>query len=425
MKLEQDVCNGSKRKQIYKCDWLWQTGYYAKTKQKGGRGMREGWEYKKLGDVCQVVTGSTPKTNISEYWDGNYPWVTPAELKGDVYISDTARHITEEAIAHTNLTLLPIGTVLLSSRAPIGKVAITTIEMYCNQGFKNLICSDAINNKYLYLWLSGKTEYLNSLGRGATFKEISKTIVENVIIPLPPLSIQKSIVSELDKINELIRLKKEQLKDYDNLAQSIFYEMFGDPVANDKKWDVESLGKVCDVRDGTHDSPQYLQESPYILITSKNLVNGKIDYSNVNYISEEDYIAINKRSQVDDGDIIMAMIGTIGNPIIVKLEERKFCIKNVALIKFFNESLVSNKYIHSLLNNDSYLSFIKSQNKGGTQKFVALGTIRKLPIPIPPLSFQQQFAQRIELIEKQKAEVQRTIADLETLLASRMQYWFD
>ena len=145
--------------------------------------MREGWEYKKLGDVCQVVTGSTPKTNISEYWDGNYPWVTPAELKGDVYISDTARHITE-------------------SRAPIGKVAITTIEMYCNQGFKNLICSDAINNKYLYLWLSGKTEYLNSLGRGATFKEISRTIVENVIIPLPPLSIQKSIVTELREEEE-------------------------------------------------------------------------------------------------------------------------------------------------------------------------------------------------------------------------------
>ena len=201
--------------------------------------------------------------------------------------------------------------------------------------------------------------------------------------------------------------------------------MFGDPVANDKKWDIESLGKVCDVRDGTHDSPQYLQESPYILITSKNLVNGKIDYSNVNYISEEDYIAINKRSQVDDGDIIMAMIGTIGNPIIVKLEEHKFCIKNVALIKFFNDSLVSNKYVHSLLNNESYLTFIKSQNKGGTQKFVALGTIRKLPIPIPPLSYQQQFAQRIELIEKQKAEIQSTIADLETLLASRMQYWFD
>ena len=387
--------------------------------------MKHGWEYKKLGEICQIVTGSTPKTSVQEYWGGKYPWVTPAELKGDVFIDDTERHITDEAVAHTNVTLLPIGTVLLSSRAPIGKVAITTREMYCNQGFKNLICSDTIFNKYLYFWLKGKTDYLNSLGRGATFKEISKSIVENIQIPLPPIQSQQYIVSELDKINELICLKKEQLKDYDNLAQSIFYEMFGDPVANDKKWDIESLGKVCDVRDGTHDSPQYLQESPYILITSKNLVNGKIDYSNVNYISEEDYIAINKRSQVDDGDIIMAMIGTIGNPIIVKLEERKFCIKNVALIKFFNESLVSNKYIHSLLNNDSYLSFIKSQNKGGTQKFVALGTIRKLPIPIPPLSFQQQFATRIELIEQQKAEIQSTIADLETLLASRMQYWFD
>ena len=386
--------------------------------------MKHGWEYKKLGEICQIVTGSTPKTSVQEYWGGKYPWVTPAELKGDVFIDDTERHITDEAVAHTNVTLLPIGTVLLSSRAPIGKVAITTREMYCNQGFKNLICSDTIFNKYLYFWLKGKTDYLNSLGRGATFKEISKSIVENIQIPLPPIQSQQSIVSELDKINELICLKKEQLKDYDNLAQSIFYEMFGDPVANDKKWDIESLGKVCDVRDGTHDSPQYLQESPYILITSKNLVNGKIDYSNVNYISEEDYIAINKRSQVDDGDIIMAMIGTIGNPIIVKLEEHKFCIKNVALIKFFNDSLVSNKYVHSLLNNESYLTFIKSQNKGGTQKFVALGTIRKLPIPIPPLSYQQQFVQRIELIEKQKAEVQRTIADLETLLAYRMQYWF-
>ena len=386
--------------------------------------MKHGWEYKKLGEICQIVTGSTPKTSVQEYWGGKYPWVTPAELKGDVFIDDTERHITDEAVAHTNVTLLPIGTVLLSSRAPIGKVAITTREMYCNQGFKNLICSDTIFNKYLYFWLKGKTDYLNSLGRGATFKEISKSIVENIQIPLPPIQSQQSIVSELDKINELICLKKEQLKDYDNLAQSIFYEMFGDPVANDKKWDIESLGKVCDVRDGTHDSPQYLQESPYILITSKNLVNGKIDYSNVNYISEEDYIAINKRSQVDDGDIIMAMIGTIGNPIIVKLEEHKFCIKNVALIKFFNDSLVSNKYVHSLLNNESYLTFIKSQNKGGTQKFVALGTIRKLPIPIPPLSYQQQFAQRIELIEQQKAEIQSTIADLETLLASRMQYWF-
>ena len=387
--------------------------------------MREGWTYKKLGEVCEVVTGSTPKTNIPEYWDGDYPWITPAELKGDVFVDDTERHITEEAVAHTNVTLMPAGTVLLSSRAPIGKVAITTREMYCNQGFKNLICSNYINNKYLYLWLKGKTDYLNSLGRGATFKEISKSIVENIQIPVPPLSEQQSIVAELDKINELISLKKVQLSDLDALAQSIFYDMFGDPIENEKGWEVKKLGEVCDVRDGTHDSPQYLSESEYFLITSKNIQGDIIDYANVNYISKEDYDSINKRSYVDEGDIIMGMIGTIGKPIIVHKNNLKFCVKNVALIKFPESCLVKNVYVKALLDNDSYKQYLLSLNKGGTQKFVALGTLRTLKCPLPPLSLQQDFAKRVEFIEQQKAQISSTIKDLETLLASRMQYWFD
>lgn len=389
--------------------------------------MRKGWEYKKLGEVCEVVTGTTPKTNIPEYWGKGHYWVTPAELNDTtVYIDKTERQITDEALSKTKLRLLPVGTVLLSSRAPIGKVAIANAEMYCNQGFKNFICSEAIYNKYLFYFLRLKKDYLNSLGRGATFKEISKSIVESIKIPLPPKSTQLAIVSELDKINELIRLKKEQLKDFDNLAQSLFYEMFGDPVENEKGWEVKKLNDICDVRDGTHDSPKYLQNSEYILITSKNIVNGSIDFENVNYISEEDYIKINKRSKVDNGDIIMPMIGTIGNPIIAHIDgTHKFCIKNVALIKFLADSTVNNMFIVNLMRCSSFSSYLLNQNKGGTQKFVALGAIRKLPIPLPPLSLQRLFAQRIEQIEREKSEVQKSIQDLETLLASRMQYWFE
>ena len=389
--------------------------------------MKQGWEYKKLGEVCEVVSGSTPKTNVPEYWGEGHYWVTPAELNDTiVYIDKTERQITDEALTKTKLRLLPVGTVLLSSRAPIGKVAITKTEMYCNQGFKNCICSDSIYNKYLFYFLRLKKEYLNSLGRGATFKEISKSIVESITIPLPPKSTQLSIVSELDKINELIRLKKEQLKDYDNLAQSIFYEMFGDPVENDKGWEVKYLNDICDVRDGTHDSPQYLQHSEYSLVTSKNIVNDEIDFSNVNYISEEDFNNINKRSKVDDGDIIMPMIGTIGNPIIVHIDKvHKFCIKNVALIKFVVETQISNLFLLNLMKCKSFNDYLKSHNKGGTQKFIALGTIRKLKIILPPLPLQHLFAQRIEQIERQKSAVQKSITDLETLLASRMQYWFE
>lgn len=391
--------------------------------------MREGWKYKNFGEVGTFLRGkSIQKADFVEH---GLPCIHYGQIHTKFGVS-VDKHLSEipEEVYNKSIIASP-GDVV---------IAITSedLEGSCKStawlgNYDVAVSSHAavykhnLNPKFIAYYLRSNSFYIEKekYARGFKVMEIKPTDIARIPIPVPSEEIQSRVVTELDKINELIQIKKEQLSEYDNLSQSIFYEMFGDPVANDKKWDVESLGKVCDVRDGTHDSPQYLQESSYILITSKNLVNGKIDYSNVNYISEEDYIAINKRSQVDDGDIIMAMIGTIGNPIIVKLEEHKFCIKNVALIKFFNDSLVSNKYVHSLLNNESYLAFIKSQNKGGTQKFVALGTIRKLPIPIPPLSYQQQFAKRIELIEHQKAGIQSTIADLETLLASRMQYWFD
>jgi len=120
---------------------------------------RNGWTYKKLGEVAEIISGSTPKTNIKEYWGGEHYWVTPAEIGSTIYIERTERTITEEAIHNSNLTLLPEGTVLLSSRAPIGKLAITKVPMYCNQGFKNIVCSEALNNKYVYYYI-GKMEVL-------------------------------------------------------------------------------------------------------------------------------------------------------------------------------------------------------------------------------------------------------------------------
>ena len=138
------------------------------------------WEMVRLGDVCEIVSGTTPSTNKPELWDGEIKWITPAEISDEsYYISDTERHISQKA----GLKIMPVGTVLLSSRAPIGKVAIAGAEMCCNQGFKNLICSVAVHNRYLYRYLKNQTEYLNSLGRGATFKEISKTVVEQIELP--------------------------------------------------------------------------------------------------------------------------------------------------------------------------------------------------------------------------------------------------
>ena len=205
----------------------------------------------RLGTICTVVSGTTPDTNNASYWNGDLPWITPAEIEETSYVvCQTARCITKQAVNKKSLNLLPKGTVLLSSRAPIGKVAIAGIDMYCNQGFKNLICSPKIYNEYLYFFLKAKTEYLKSLGRGATFKEISKSIVENILIPLPDIKTQKRIAERLDKVQELIALQKKQLKKLDELIKSRFIDLFGDPITNPRGWPLKRMGDLYYLKAG-------------------------------------------------------------------------------------------------------------------------------------------------------------------------------
>ena len=377
----------------------------------------------RLGDVCTVISGSTPKTSVAEYWDGDIKWITPAELNEDsFYLYDSQRHITELGKEKTGLSYMPIGTVILSSRAPIGKTAIAGCEMCCNQGFKNLICSDDIFNEYLYYFLKGKTDYLNSLGRGATFKEISKSIVENIEIRLPALEEQKQIARQFGEIYRLISLRKQQLARLDELVKARFVELFGDTILNPFGWKKDLLGTVCDVRDGTHDSPQYY-ESGYPLVTSKNVTGGKIDLTDCSLICEADFKKINERSKVDIGDIIMPMIGTVGKPVIVDIEPN-FAIKNVSLIKFKADSRVLNTYIRALLQSDYFDDAVLSKVRGGTQKFISLGDIRKLEVLVPPMELQEQFATFIKQTDKSKLAIQQSLDKLELLKKALMQKYF-
>ena len=202
----------------------------------------------KLGEICEIVSGSTPKTSIPEYWDGDVKWITPAEISDDSYIiDDSIRHITELGVQKTGLSSFPEGTVILSSRAPIGKVAIAGCKMYCNQGFKNLICSDLIDNRYLYWFLKGNTEYLNSLGRGATFKEISKQIVSGIEITVPDHEIQIAAVEALERTSRVIRLRKHELQTLDDLIKARFVELFGMPGMDVNGWGLQPLGECCEL----------------------------------------------------------------------------------------------------------------------------------------------------------------------------------
>lgn len=266
----------------------------------------------KLGEICEIVSGSTPKTSIKEYWDGDVKWITPAELTDDSYIIyDSARKLTELGVKKTGLSPFPAGTVILSSRAPIGKVAIAGCEMYCNQGFKNLICSEKINNKYLYWFLKGNTEFLNSLGRGATFKEISKGIVSNIEINVPDLTDQEKAVCNLEKLSEIIKLRKKELNALNDLIRARFVEMFGDPKINEKGWQEGVISDYFVVKGGKRipKGMGYSEEvtaHPYLRTT--DMKDETILDNDIHYIDEDVFQQI-KRYTVQNGDIYLTNVG--------------------------------------------------------------------------------------------------------------------
>ena len=187
--------------------------------------VQEDW--KPISAIGTVVGGATPKTSVAEYWDGEYRWITPAELDNEAgYIFDSVRKLTELGVRSCSLKEMPIGTVILSSRAPIGKVAIAGNTFYCNQGFKNIICNEEIHPMFLYTLLRMNTEYLISLGRGATFKEITKSIVENIRIPVPRKETQEKFATFVQKVDELKFVVQKSIDETQLLFDSLMQKYF-------------------------------------------------------------------------------------------------------------------------------------------------------------------------------------------------------
>lgn len=240
--------------------------------------------------------------------------------------------------------------------------------------------------------------------------------VARLSIPLPPLDEQKRIAAILDQADELRRKRQRAIDRLCQLGQAIFHEMFGDLLASNDA--MVELGAICDVRDGTHDSPKYVEEG-HPLLTSKNFSGGQIDYDGAKLISDEDFVKVNKRSKVEEGDIVMPMIGTIGSPVIVDFDP-DFAIKNVALIKFQGNGMNA-EFVRQVLDSSLFKAHVANKGRGGTQKFVSLGDIRKFLIPKPDPDHQEDFADRIRSLKIEQKTL-RTSMDLIESLYSSLQH---
>lgn len=379
----------------------------------------------RLGDVCTVISGSTPKTNIPEYWDGNVKWITPAELNEDsYYITDSVRHITEEGRIKTGLSYMPVGTVILSSRAPIGKTAIAGCELCCNQGFKNLICSDAINNEYLFYFLRNSTDFLNSLGRGATFKEISKSIVEAIEIPLPSLDKQKQIAKHMRHIDIVISLRKQQLAKLDELVKSRFVEMFGVYPDNPMEWETGTIRDIVeDVRYGS--SRPAVEGGQYPYLRMNNITyGGELDLSDTKRIDVPENEL--PKCTVRRGDVLFNRTNSkelVGKTCVYNRDEMMVLAGFVIRIRVTDRVLP--EFLSAFLNTDFSKQMLLNMCKTAIgQANINAQEMQNIGLYLPPVELQQQFVQFKEQTDKSKFAVQQSIEKLETLKKSLMQQYF-
>jgi len=335
-----------------------------------------------LGEVAHVAMGSAPPGQSYNGIGEGFPLIAGAGDYGEKF-PEPKKWTT----APTRVT--EIGDLIVCVRATIGDLNWADKKYCLGRGVAGLRPKKGkLDINFAAHYINAKKNDLAKLGTGSTFLAVRRADLEEFPIPLPPLVEQKRIAAILDKADAILRKRQQAIKLADDFLRATFLDMFGDPVTNPKGWNVTPLSKLCDVRDGTHDSPKYVQ-SGYPLVTSKNVKGGFLDFSDINLISEEDFLQISKRSAVEKGDIIMPMIGTIGNPVLIETTD-KFAIKNVALIKF-KDAKINNNYVLHLLKSDYFEWIIQKSNRGGTQKFIALKDVRGFPIPVPDKTIQGTF----------------------------------
>ena len=375
----------------------------------------------KLGEVCVIVTGSTPKSTNPDYWNGEYKWITPAEISDDDFIIvDTQRKISKLGIEKTGLKSFPIGTVLLSSRAPIGKVAIAGCEMYCNQGFKNFICSNEINNEYLYYFLKSRKNFLNNIGRGATFKEISKSIISNIEIILPSYDVQCTQTQNLKKIDNLIYLRKKVIKEYHLLVKSRFNEMFGDFYTT--LFPKYKIGEKFEFSSGStpsRDNKLYWDSGTINWVKTTEVINKEITETEekiTKFALENTSLKL-----FPVNTIIIAMYGqgqTRGRSAILKVESTS----NQACGAIFPNKIDNPVFIwHQLMLRYSEL---RELGRGGNQPNLNGQLIKNFELIFPPLSIQNEFADFVAQVDKSQLAIQKSLEELETLKKSLMQEYF-
>ena len=399
-----------------------------------GIGLPDGWAVRTLGEVTDIFKGGTPKRNVEKYFQGDIAWAIPTDitkLNGALYIDDTATHISEEALGKSSARLLPAGTVLLTSRATIGKVAITKVPIATNQGFANFLCKEEIANVFLAYYLRSITDLLISLGGGTTFLEVTKTTLLNVEIPLPPLPEQHRIVAKIEELftkldggidelhkaqSQLNRYRQSVLKAaFEGKLTEVWRAEHQDeiepavPIADDlpNRWTRTTVEKIAQqihygyTESATNDpiGPKFLR----ITDIQNNSVNwDSVPYCRIDEVKQQQYL-------LKENDLVFARTGaTVGKSFLIQ-DSIPDAVFASYLIRIILKKEINAKFVYIFFQSQSYWLQIHQGKVGSGQPNVNAKILSQITLPLPPLPEQQAIISEVESRLSVADEVEKTV----------------
>jgi len=385
---------------------------------------KENWEVKKLRDVGKVVTGSTPKTSENINYNSNdYCFVKPSDFTSSIKeIHNSEFYISR--YAYKNSRQLPVNSVLVTCIGNIGNIAINKVECTTNQQINSIIPYNDINSKFLAYSVFSKREYLQFIANAPVVPILNKTNFSNVEIPIPPLPVQEAIVKELDSLHRLKELQEQQLTEYDNLAQSTFYSMFGDPIENERGWEVKKLGEVVNPKAAIKRATKEIKGNDTISYIDISSIDNRIN----KVISYKEYVFKDAPSRAQQivriGDIIISLVRpNLNNVAIIN----DYYYNSVASSGFcvLRPSSINLQYLFYIVKGDKFKDYLTARTSGANYPAVKENDIKSYKIIYPPLSLQSQFAERIEKIEAQKELVKQGIDQTQLLIDYTMDKYFN
>lgn len=377
--------------------------------------MNHGWEYKRLGDVCKIVMGQSPNSDSYNDDGDGLPFFQGSSDFGEYYPSIVKFCNAPSRVANEN-------DILFSVRAPIGSMNIAPAKVCIGRGLCSISANIMVNQKFVYYWLKKSNSKLQGKGTGSTFRAIGKDVIHSHLIPIPSIEEQQAIVAELDAINEAMEVKRKQLKALNALAQAIFYDTFGDPIANPKGWPMKRLSEVGSIITGS--TPSTHNELYYDSADIPFVKPGDILQDSVSYLDRTEAwisrFAYNTAARkLPQNTILVTCIGIIGKVAISRTE----CSCNQQINAIIPLNSVNPEYMARCIH--AKRSVLSEIANGPIVSIINKSSFSKFPVPIPPFPLQQQFAAKVKEIECEKENVEATIARLQTLLDSRMDYWFN